>query len=127
MLRNAAYKGMQTGVWTPARDFIETDVLRWTEGIFESRRRKGKARKIGEREVVAEVQSRGGDGWIRLLVRRCIITRDECAGQSIPPLKPETLIRRNLKTVLRGNPQRLLWSDESARAAVVASPDRGRE
>lgn len=112
---------MESVKWVSARDFIESDVLRWTEAVFDPRRRKGKARKIGEREVIAEVQTRGQDGWIRFLVRRCTITKDEFAGGSIPPLHPETIIRRNLKTVLRGNPERLLWSDETARAAVVAS------
>lgn len=112
---------MQTGEWVAAKDFIASDVIIWTEGVFDLRRRKGKARRIGERQVIAEVQSRGDDGWVRLLVRRCIITKDEYAGRTIPPLKAETLIRRNLKTILRGNPQRLVWSDEAARAAVVAS------
>lgn len=106
--------------WIPAPDFIAADVIRWTEGVFENRRR-GKALRIGERRVAAEVLSRGDDGWVRLIVRACTITRDEFGGKTVTVLKTGTAIRRSIKTILRGKPERLLWDDESARAAVLAS------
>lgn len=106
--------------WIPTKDFIAADVIRWREGVFD-RRRKGKALRIGERDVIAEVLSRGEDGWVRLLVRACETTKDEFAGKSVEALKDDTQIRRGLKTILRGKPERLLWDDEIARAAVVAS------
>lgn len=106
--------------WVPAPDFIAADVIRWTEGVFENRRR-GKALRIGERRVAAEVLSRGNDGWVRLIVRACTITKDEFGGRTVTILKAGTTVRRGIKTILRGKPERLLWDDESARAAVLAS------
>ena len=106
--------------WVPATDFIAADVVRWTEGIYD-RRRRGKALRIGERLVAAEVIERGKDGWVRLLVRACTITKDEFAGRPIIPIKAGEILRRGEKTILRGKPQRLLWNDETARAAVLAS------
>ena len=107
-------------IWVPEPDFITADVIRWTEGVFDKRRR-GKPLCIGERLVTAEVSERGEDGWVRLLVRACAITRDDYAGKHVTILKPESAIRRGAKTILRGKPERLLWEDESARAAVLAS------
>lgn len=95
-------------------------MIRWTEGVFHNRRR-GKALRIGERQVAAEVLQRGEDGWVRLLVRACTITKDEAAGKAIQPFKSGEQIRRASKTLLRGKVERLLWDDESARAAVLAS------
>lgn len=104
--------------WVPATDFIAADVIRWTEGIYD-RRKRGKALRIGERLVAAEVIERGKDGWVNLLVRASTITKDEVAGRSIIRLKPGEALRRGEKTILRGKPQRLLWDDETARDAVL--------
>lgn len=106
--------------WVEARDFIAADIIRWKESVFHNRRR-GRALRIGERQVAAEVLQRGEDGWVELLVRGCTITKDEAAGKSIKTLKTGEQIRRASKTILRGNVERLLWGDESARAAVLAS------
>ena len=110
--------------WTPATNFITADVVRWTEGIYD-RRKRGKALRIGERLVAAEVIERGKDGWVKLLVRACTITKDEYAGKSLLPLKAGEQVRRGEKTILRGKPQRLLWDDETARQAVVNGSSRG--
>lgn len=110
--------------WVPAQDFIAADVIRWTEGIYD-RRKRGKALRIGERQVAAEVIERGKDGWVKLLVRACAITKDEFAGRPIISFKPGETLRRGQKTILRGKPQRLLWDDESARTAVVQGSTRG--
>ena len=110
--------------WVPATDFISADVVRWTEGIYD-RRRRGKALRIGERLVAAEVIERGKDGWVKLLVRACTITKDEYAGRPIVLLKAGESIKRGEKTILRGKPQRLLWNDETARTAVVNGSSRG--
>lgn len=76
---------------------------------------------LGERQVAAEVLQRGEDGWVRLLVRACTITKDDVAGRTVQFLKAGEPIRRSIKTLLRGKVERLLWDDESARAAVLAS------
>lgn len=106
--------------WIEAQDFIAADVIRWKEGVFHNRR-KGKALRIGERQVAAEVLQRGEDGWVKLLVRVCTITKDEAAGKTVQALKAGEQIRRAARTLLRGKVERLLWDDESARNAVLAS------
>ena len=70
--------------WVPAEDFIPADVIRWTESIFD-RRRKGKALRIGERLLAGEVVERTADGWVRVLVRVSTITKDEMGGADNPP------------------------------------------
>ena len=110
--------------WIPAMDFIAADVVRWTEGIYD-RRKRGKALRIGERLIAADVIERGKDGWVKLLVRASSITKDEVAGRPIILLKAGETIKRGEKTILRGKPQRLLWDDETARQAVVQGSSRG--
>lgn len=103
------------GEWVAADPIVEADVIRWKEGVFDRRRKGKKALRIGERLIVAEVLQKTKDGWLQLLVRACTITRDDVAGKTIPTFKPETKVKRAVSTVLRGKPERLLWSDESAR------------
>lgn len=106
--------------WISASEgFIQADVIRWTEGIYEKRRnKKAKSPRIGERQVTAEVLEATDDGWLKLLVLGSVVTKDDYAGSRLPPLKPSDQIKRARKTVERGKPERLLWTDESARAAV---------
>ena len=108
--------------WIADSDFIESDLIQWSEAVFASRRRgrgKGKSTKVGERKIAAEVISRSNDGWVQLLVRRCVVTKDDQAGRAIEVFRNETTIRRALKTILRGKPERLPWPDESARLELI--------
>lgn len=105
--------------WISAKDFIAADIIRWTEGVFDRRRKGKKAMRIGERQMVGEVQHRGEDGWVRLLVLSSTITKDEIYGKAIPSMKPGVQLRRGVSTLMRGKPERLIWSDESARDAVL--------
>lgn len=107
------------GEWIAADPIIEADVIRWTEGVFSRRGRSKKSLRVGERQVVAEVLKRTDDGWLMLLIRRCTITRDEYAGVPVPMLKPEERVKRAVKTVMRGKPERLMWSDETARDGLL--------
>lgn len=109
------------GEWVSAADgFIEADVIRWTEGIYEKRRgKKAKARRLGERQVTAEVIKATADGWLMLLVRACVITKDDYAGSAIQPVRIGETVKRARKTVERGKPDRLLWGDEEARHSVL--------
>jgi len=50
--------------------FIEADVIRWKEAVFKPRRKKGRAVKLGDRVVVAEVLRQDRE-WVYLLVRHC--------------------------------------------------------
>jgi hypothetical protein len=105
--------------WVPAKDFIEADLIRWNEGVFDRRRRGKDALRIGERVVVAEVLKIDADDWVRLLIRACTTSLDDIVGKYAPNLKLEAEIRRAKKTILRGKPVRLQWSEESVREAVA--------
>ena len=97
---------------------MEADVIRWKEAVWEkrSRRRTARAVNAGERMVIAEVIT-DKDGWVELLVRGCTIVSEK-PGWLLKPLPTKLATRRRRQTIERGNPERLLWSDESARAGL---------
>jgi hypothetical protein len=71
---------------------------------------------IGDRLVTAEVIAEDAEsGFLTLLVREDRILEDKTAKKTIRPLKKDEKIRRKRATLERGRPERLLWSDESAR------------
>ena len=106
--------------WISASEgFIQADVIRWSEGIYEKRRRKNaKSPRIGERQVTAEVLEIEDGGWLKLLVRQCVVIKDDHAGSRLPPLKIGDQIKRARRTVERGKPERLRWTDETARTTI---------
>ena len=112
-------------VWISVGDgFIEADVIRWKEPVFKNRRR-GEPARVGVRQVSAEVlREANRDGWVHLLVRRSEVLSVRTGWRLwdvvLPPKDEETW--RRLGTILRGDPERLTWSDESARAMVVGQP-----
>ncbi len=111
--------------WIPCSGgFIETDVVRWTDGVWQKpRHRRGRAVNVGNRVVIAEVL-RDQDGWLDLLVRGCSVGR-EAPGREVAVLATNQEIRRKRHTIEKGNPERLRWSDEAARAALVGTLARG--
>ena len=106
--------------WVPCgRGFIEADVIRWNEGVWQKpRRRRGRAVNVGDRVVIAEV-IRDDGGWVGLLVRGCTIASEK-PGRKVLPLAKNMDVRRKRHTIEKGKPERLLWSDESARALLVS-------
>lgn len=103
-------------------EFIEADVIRWKEPVFKNRRR-GQPARVGDRQVTAEVlREAGRDGWVYLLVRHSEVVSARTSWQLSDVLLPATgtETRRRLPTILRGDPERLAWSDESARAIVAS-------
>ena len=98
--------------------FIEADVIRWTEAIWE--RAKGKPSKVGERVVTAEVIRRDADGWLTVLVRNCVILWENSDGRKNFSLRRHEELRRKITTIERGSPERLPWSDESVRNDLIA-------
>ena len=109
--------------WIPiGGDFIEADVIRWKEGVFKNRyRKKRKPTRSGERLVTAEVL-RDEAGWVLLLVRACEVLSATVGWdiRDVPSLSKNTEIKRKRTTIVRGKAERLLWSDESARAIVAS-------
>lgn len=102
--------------------FIEADVIRWREAIWKPKTRKNaRAVKIGERLVTGQVVKREPGGWVRLSVSQCETKNADTWTARIPPLEPGVVVRRKLDTIKRGKPQRLHWTDETARKAVLVS------
>lgn len=110
-----------TARWIPCGSgFIKADVIRWTEAAWrEPRRRRGRGRAVntGERLVIAEVIDDDGE-WVDLVVRDCTVV-SEMPGWKVEPLAKDAQVRRKRRTIERGKPERLLWSDEGVRALLV--------
>ncbi|MBE0626447.1 MAG: hypothetical protein IH606_16725 [Burkholderiales bacterium] len=108
--------------WVPIQDgrLIAADVIRWKENVYGPRRsRKAKAARLGVRLVTAEVlKEPDTQGWMQLLVLKCDILK-VMSVRTPPEFSSNMTIKRALKTIMRGNPERMLWSDESARDAVI--------
>jgi hypothetical protein len=112
-----------TATWVPCGSgFIEADVVRWKERVWEkrSRRRNARAINIGERLVTAEVLREDAEGWVYLLTRACAVSSERIPGRKVTLLPKEENLRRKRHTIERGKPERLLWSDESARAILAS-------
>jgi hypothetical protein len=110
-------------VWIPVGDgFIEADVIRWKEPVFRNQR-WGRAALVGDRLVFAEViHERDADGWVYLLVRRSEVVSAKVGWRLSDVLLPAigTETKRQFSTIAKGKPERLAWSDESARAVVAS-------
>ncbi|MEY2395493.1 MAG: 2-C-methyl-D-erythritol 4-phosphate cytidylyltransferase [Acidobacteriaceae bacterium] len=108
--------------WVSADDgFIAADVIRWKEGVFKPRKsRKGRSLRVGEQLVIAEVLREPDiKGFVSLLVRGCEII-SELPGRTLAPISAGSEVKRAQKTIMRGKPERLLWSDETARALLTS-------
>ena len=91
-------------------EFIEGDVIRWQEGVFENNRHNRQERVcIGQRINTAQVE-RDPDDLNTLMVLRVLTSEGTRA------YKAGEMIRRARHT------ERLAWSDEDARASVIDSP-----
>src|ERR1700687_988145 len=106
--------------WIPCGGgFIEADVIRWKEAVWRrSKRKRRRAVRLGDGRVTAEV-IRDEDGWVDLLIRGYAVS-DEIRGRKVEVLAKGTEIRRKRSTIERGKPERLPWSDETARAALAS-------
>jgi hypothetical protein len=109
--------------WIPAEGgFIQADVIRWREAVFSRPRRRGaRPLNIGSRLVIAEVlQDEDEKGLVVLLIRGCELVAEKFIGKTVEVLRKGNKVRRARKTIMRGKPERLLWSDETARDVVAS-------
>src|SRR5437867_2853453 len=97
-----AGQGERMAEWVRIQDsgFIAADVIRWKESVYRpGKSRKGKAVRLGERLVTAEVLNEPDrKGFARLLVRKCEVL-SEVTTAKLPPLSSATEIRRAGKTI----------------------------
>lgn len=101
--------------------FIQADVIRWKEGVWERRGPRGRQRSVlaGDQVMTAEVlQEADRDGWVLLKVVGCAVGVSRIHRRELIPVKAGTQIRRAYKTIVRGHPERLLWSEENVRALL---------
>jgi hypothetical protein len=106
-------------------DFIDADVIGWTEGVFQPRRRKGKrAIKRGERRVVAEVLRQDAE-WSTCSSRNCelVSVNTGWLEREVPLLGNGTETKPKRRSIVKGKPERLF--NESVRS-VLASRFLGR-
>jgi len=108
--------------WIPcSTGFIEADVVRWTEPVWKRGRRKGsRPVKVGERLVVAQVAGVEAGGWALLQVIESRVTEEKQGRRVTEVLRKGQDVRRKCTTIKRGKPERLRWSDESARANLTS-------
>lgn len=107
--------------WIPCGpEFIEGDVIRWREAVWKPKARKtSRSVKTGERVIVAEVLADEGE-WAGLLVKICETTPADNWWKPLQELKPGERLRRRRGPIGQSGAERLLWSDESARALVAS-------
>lgn len=100
-------------------DFLESDVVEWVEGIWSPNKfRKRKSRPWGKQKVVAQIAHFEGD-FVKLTVLKATVIQND-VGSELRPHKVGTTITKKRSTLLRGHPERLHWSEEEVRAALLA-------
>ncbi|MAM93252.1 hypothetical protein [Parvibaculum sp.] len=96
-------------------EFIEGDVIRWHEGVFQpDGYRRGQRVKVGDRAITAQVLFDPVDGNRKLEL-------EVVASEGKNAYEVGDTVRRARRTVGHDDTERLAWSDEEARASVVDS------
>ncbi len=104
------------------KELLESDVIGWEEAIWPiSRSRRKKTRPWGKQQVVAQIIHIDGD-LVRLSVLRSDIIENNI-GSDLKPHKVGTTIIKKRQTLMRGSPERLHWSEEEVRAALLTQHD----
>lgn len=104
--------------WEKAGQFVESDVVEWVEAIWSPNKfKKKKSRPWGKQKVIAQVASIEGD-FVKLTVLKASVI-ENIIGSELRPHKVGTAITKKRQTLLRGNPERLHWSEEDVRVALL--------
>lgn len=106
--------------WEQAKgELVESDVVEWIEAIWSPNKfKKKKSRPWGKQKVVAQIASIEGD-FVKLTVLKASII-ENIIGSELRPHKVGATITKKRSTLLRGEPERLLWSEEDVRAALLS-------
>ena len=81
---------------------------------------KSRAAPVGQQKVIAQIIEIDGD-FIKLTVLKSELLENTVAKVLVPH-KVGTVITKKRATLLRGEPQRLHWSEEDVRKALLAHP-----
>ena len=105
-----------------AEEFVISDVIEWTETIWPPRnpRSRKKPRPWGKQKVTAQITEIDAE-YVKLTVLKSEIT-ENIIGSALKPHKIGTPLTKKRRTLLRGEPERLLWSEEDVRKALLAYP-----
>jgi hypothetical protein len=110
-------------VWEKSdKSFVESDVVAWTESIWPPnlRRRRRKQKPWGKQKVTAQITAIDGE-FIKLTVLKSEITENIVGGE-LRPHKVGGELTKKSATLLCGEPQRLLWSEEGVRKTLLQHP-----
>ena len=105
-------------------EFIVADVIRWREPVWKPQPRTSKKKPtvIGRRTVTGQIVKIDRAGWVHIDVAACAAEAAPNWWRPLPPPpKPGEIIRRRRSKIGQGKVERLPWSDETARAAIVGS------
>ena len=100
-------------------DFLESDVVEWVEAIWSPKKtRRKKSRPWGKQKVTAQITHIDGD-YLKLTVLKAAVI-ENVIGSELRPHKVGMTITKKRATLLRGNPERLHWSEEDVRTALLS-------
>lgn len=103
-------------------NFVESDVIEWTEAMWPpNRNRRKKSRPWGKQKVIAQIAAVDGD-FIKLTILKSEILENNGVKQLVPHKVGSTITKKRA-TLLRGEPERLLWSEEDVRLVLVNQPN----
>ncbi len=92
-----------------------------TDDSTQPRTSKKKPSIIGQRTITGQVVKIDRAGWAHIEVTACTVEPAPQWARPIVPLDNGEAIRRHRGKIGQDKVERLLWSDESARAAVMDS------
>ena len=97
------------------KEFVVSDVIEWTETIWPSRnpRSRKKPRPCGKQKVTAQITEIDAE-YIKLTVLKSEII-ENTIGSELKPHKVGSAITKKKDTILKGESQRLHWSEEDVR------------
>lgn len=106
--------------WTQSGEFVESDVVAWTEAIWPPShyRRRKKSCPWGKQKIVAQIAHIEGD-FVKLTVLKASVI-ENLIGSDLRPHKVGATITKKRQTLMRGEPERLLWSEEDVRKALLS-------
>jgi hypothetical protein len=109
------------------KEFVVSDVLEWTETIWPPRnpRSRKKPRPWGKQKVTAQITEIDAE-YIKLTVLKSEII-ENTIGSEMNPHKIGSTINKKKETIIKGEPQRLHWSEEDVRTSLTLAPPLTRQ